>query len=86
MILSRLEILDLVSAFKNIGLGLGAPGAGPANQLLPLQSDGPAPITGPFRSGFWGWVSRVMDEWLSGGSGTGGSVKGEKNWLLRGKE
>jgi hypothetical protein len=66
---------DLVSTLKNIGLGLGAPRAGPAKQLLPRQSDRSAAISDPVRSGF-----RVLEERVRGGNGVRG--KGKRHWLV----
>lgn len=69
---------DLVSTLKNIGLGLGAPRAGPAKQLLPRQSDRSAAISSPVRSGF---NFRVLEEWVRGGTVVSGN-KGKTHWLV----
>lgn len=40
------EIENLVSALKNVGIGLGPPRAGPPNQLLPGDPDHFAAVFG----------------------------------------
>lgn len=66
--------MDLVRAFKDVGLGLGAQGPGPPDKLLPGQTDSSAAVPGPFGSVF---RTRV-GEFGSGGGGGGLGMGDEK--------
>lgn len=61
--------MDLVRAFKDVGLGLGAQGPGPPDQLLPGQTDSSAAVPGPFGSVF---RTRVGEFGSGGGARSGG--------------
>lgn len=61
--------MDLVRAFKDVGLGLGAQGPGPADQLLPGQTDSSAAVPGRFGRVF---RTRVGEFGSGGGARSGG--------------